>query len=100
MTLLEHPRPELVRHEQGALDVDVDDTVEGLLGELAPRHLLGRHVADVVDEHVEHAGRLEHFVGQPLDLIPRGDVGLEDEGRPAERFDALDRAAAPASERL
>ena len=37
VALLEHPLAELVRHEERALDVDVDDGVEGLLRELVPR---------------------------------------------------------------
>ena len=34
VALLQHPRAELVGHEQRALDVDVEDGVEGLLGEV------------------------------------------------------------------
>ena len=91
VALLQHPLAELVRHEQRALDVDVDDRVERLLGELVPVHLLARDVADVVDEHVERAERRPDLVGHALDLVPRADVGLHEDAVAAGLADALER---------
>ena len=59
--LVEHPRAELVRARHRALDVDGQHVVDGLLGHVAPRHLLAGHVADVVDHRVDLAELVERL---------------------------------------
>ena len=80
VALVEHPLPELVDARHGALDVDGEDVVDRLLGDVPPRHLLARDVADVVDQHVDLAERLERGVGHRRDLRPLDDVGLQQHG--------------------
>ncbi len=74
---VEHPRAELVDAEHRALDVDGEDVVDRLLGDVAPGHLLAGDVADVVDQHVDAVQPVERGVGHRLDLLPVDDVGLE-----------------------
>ncbi len=77
--LLEHALPELVGHQHRPLDVDGKHVVDRLLRQLAPRRLLRRHVADVVDQRVERAELVEHPGCHAPDVVPRGDVPLHEE---------------------
>ena len=95
---LEHALSELVHHQHRALDVDGEHVVDRLLGDLAPGRLLGGHVADVVDEHVERAERVEGLRGHPLDVLPGGDVALHEERLGAGGADALGGGLGPAAE--
>jgi len=70
-----------------ALDVDGEDVVDRVLADLVPRRLLGGHVADVVDEHVDVAG----LVGHPPDVVPLGDVALNEAGRRVRLLDPARR---------
>jgi hypothetical protein len=38
--------------------------------------LVGRHIADVVDQDVDATELIVHFPGQPFDVIPSADIGL------------------------
>ena len=66
--------------QQRALDVDGQHVVDRLLGDVAPRHLLARDVADVVHQDVDAAELFEGGVGHRLDLCPVDDVGLQQDG--------------------
>src|SRR5205823_3574826 len=63
------------------------DAVDQLLRDLAPRHLLRRDVADVVDEHVEPAEAREDLLRHPPDLVPPRQLGLDGERLPPEVAD-------------
>ena len=72
---------ELVDARHRALDVDGQDVVDRLLGDVAPRHLLARHVADVVDQRRRpRRASSNACVGHRRDLRPLDDVGLQQHG--------------------
>jgi hypothetical protein len=62
------------------LPLPVDDR----LVEIAPIFLVGRDVADVVDQHVDAAGLLPRRRDHRADLVPRLDVRLHDDRLAAE----------------
>lgn len=89
--LLQHAGAELVDAEHGALDVHGEDVVDGLLGEVAPGHLIARHVADVVDQYVQPAEAVEDLVGHADDVGLDGDVDPHGERLTTDVLDAGNR---------
>ena len=65
-----HSLSELVHHQHRALDVNREDVIDRLLGDLGPRRLAGGHVADVVDQHVDPALLVERPLRHALDVRP------------------------------
>jgi len=82
---------ELMDAQHGSLDVHGEHVVDGLLGDIPPGRLVGHHVADVVDQHVQAAEAAEDLLGHVDDVGVDGDVRLHGEGLAAEILDAGDR---------
>jgi len=89
LLIIEHAPPELVRHQHRPFDVDGERVVDRLRRQLTPGHLIRRHVADVVDEHVNAPEVRDDFRAHALHVVPRGNIGLEGRRFAAVRADAV-----------
>ena len=68
-----------LREEIGALQVDVDQTVEGFFARVKQVGSNGRRDTGVVDEEIDRTKRTDRRFDQPAAILRDRDVGLHEQ---------------------